>query len=117
MATLQATKYRDGIALHYVWTPFVASADVGTAIDVNRHTRITVQMVGTYTGGLTVIAEGSLEDASPTNFFPLTNGSGTPVSFAADGGMLVGENVKWIRLRATEGTGGASVTGYILAVI
>lgn len=119
MATLVGLKIVGGIALHYSWTPFAADLDVGDPLDVTRHTRMTVQTVGSYVGGLTVIAEGSLVAAPSTDadYFPLTNGSGTAVSFGSIGGMLVGENVKWIRLRATAGSGGASVTGYILAVV
>ena len=122
MAILSATPIlSDGIARHYQWTPFAESGDVGVAINVFRHTRITVQLHGAdYTGGLTIIAEGSLLDAIPTtnsDFFPLTNGAGGAVSFTADGGMVVIENVKWIRLRATAGSGGAAANGYILAVV
>ena len=117
MATLTASELADGISRHFSWAPFAAVGDVSPALEVIRHTRMTAQVVGTYTGGLTLIAEGSLEDTAPTNFFPLTNGLGDAVSFTANGGMIVGENVKWIRLRATAGTGGASVTGYLLAVI
>ncbi len=107
-----------GLAEHHKFAVFAASGDVGTAINVFRHTRITVQVVGTFTGGLDIIAEGSLEDTSPTNFFPLTEADGTAVEFlAVAGGKLVAENVKWIRLRATDGSGSATVTGYILALI
>jgi len=122
MATLVGIPLLDaGVARHYTWTPFAASGDVGEAINVFRHTRVTVQLQGNdYTGGLVVIAEGSLLEEAPTaaaDFFPLTNGVGDAVSFTADGGMLVAEDVKWIRLRATAGSGGASANGYILAVV
>ena len=126
MATLTGTQIinvvdaNSGLSQHYKFTPFAASGDVGTAVNVFRHTRVTVQMTGNdYTGSLKVIAEGSLEDTSPTTFFPLTLGDATPtpVEFEADGGMLVGENIKWIRLRATVGSGSADATGYILALI
>lgn len=116
---LTETEIADGIARQYAWGPFVEDADVGLPLDVTRHTRITIQCVGSWAGGLTVIAEGSLvpTPSADADYFPLTNGAGTAVSFTASGMMLVGENIKWIRLRATAGSGGASVTGRIIAVV
>ncbi|UOF78780.1 hypothetical protein [Caudoviricetes sp.] len=116
MATISKTKIETGKLAHWSWAGFAASADVGEAVPIPDHAVITIQSHGTYTGSLALTFEGSLEDSSPSNFFQLTDQAGTVISHTAADGTLVAENVKWIRPRATAGSGGASVTAYMLAV-
>jgi hypothetical protein len=116
MATITKTKIETGSAVHFSWSGFAASGDVGEAIPVPYSSVITVQSFGTYTGSLALAWEGSLENIDPSNFAPLTDQLANTVSHVSADMTLIAENIKWIRPRATAGSGGASVTGIVLAV-
>ena len=88
------------------WAGFAASGDVGTAVQYENLTDRTVQITGTFTGSPTIVIEGSNDG---TNYETLTDPQGNALSFTAAGLEAISENPKYIRPRATAGTGGADV--------
>src|SRR6266704_1014283 len=92
------------------WTPFAASGDVGQALQRTDLVDRSVQVTGTFSGA-TIVFEGSNDG---TNYFTLSNPTGTALSFTAAGLMQVTEATAWVRPRVTAGSG-ASLTVTLIA--
>lgn len=87
------------------WTGLAASGDVGQALQRTDLVDRSVQVNGTFSGA-TLVFEGSNDG---TNYFTLSNPSGTTLSFTAAGLMQVTEATAWVRPHVTSGSG-ASLT-------
>ena len=90
----------------YTWTGLLNGDDGAGAPHVGAGDR-TIQVLGTFGVGGTIIAEGSLDG---TNWFPLRDPSSTAISFTAAGGRAILENVAFVRPRVTGGDGTTSLT-------
>lgn len=95
------------------WTA-LTEADTGAAVAVAHLQNKSVQMTGTFAGGMTVIMEGSNDGVT---YFPVTDlaSVSTAISFAAAGVKSIRENMLFIRPRATAGAA-ASVTITLVGV-
>lgn len=71
-----------------------------------------IQFVADTTGSATIILEGSLDGVV---YFPLTDGQGNAISFTANGGEMVAENVLWYRPRLSTGGSGAVWTALLFS--
>ncbi len=92
----------------------LANGDSGDPIFLPSNPDQTVQVLGTFGTGGTVILEGTLEE-TPTTYFPLVDPQGNAISFTSAGGEVVLENVAWIRPRVTAGDGDTSLTVILLS--
>lgn len=68
-----------------------------------------IQASGTFGAGGSVACEGTNEGTT-TNFFPLTNPSGTTIALTAASGSAVTEAVIWVRPHVTAGDSSTSLT-------
>lgn len=94
------------------WTP-ITHADDGAAVSLDRrYADKTVQMYGTWAGGMSLTLEGSLDGNA---WGTLTDAQGAPLTFTANGGpKTVLQNC--IQYRITRSSGSASsVTVLLLA--
>jgi len=96
----------------HTWTGLLNGDDGSPALYTGAGDR-TVQVLGTFGVGGTIIFEGSLDGG--TNWFPLKDPSSTAISFTAAGGRAVLENVLAIRPRVTGGDGTTSLTAIMCA--
>ena len=95
------------------WTGFATSGDVGAAAALAGKPDKSVQVLGTFTGSPTIVIEGSNDGG--TTYATLNDATGTALSFTAAGLKSILEHTELIRPRASAGTGGASVSVYIVA--
>lgn len=93
MATIDAIKQVGDDGYVTVTWETLESGDDGAPVRLGRLADKTVQVTGAFDGE-TVTMQGSMDG---TNWFPLTDGSGTVVEFAAAGGSLIAENPLWVR--------------------
>lgn len=73
-----------------------------------------IQVTGTFGAGGTVIAEGSNDGG--TTWFPLTDPTGTAISFTSAGGKAITEAVGMFRPRVTGGDGTTAINVFVLMV-
>ncbi len=105
-----------GRTTRHTWTLTTADG-TGDAISIPGAADRTVQFLGTF-GSATVLMEGSLVDdpsADDTDWFTLTDGQGTAISFTAKGGEFVAENTLWLRPRLSVAGSGAAITVRLLS--
>lgn len=93
------------------WEGFAASGDVGTAVKYGNFTDRTVQVLGDFTGSLSIRIEGSNDGG--TTWTVLTDPQGNALNFTAAGIEAISENPQQIRCRATAGSGGADADVHI----
>lgn len=109
MATIDFVRTRgEGATYRHIWAA-LQNGDNGAPASIPGAPDQTVQVFGTFGSGGTVIIEGSCE-ATPSNWFPLVDPQGNPISFTAAGGELVLELVAHVRPRVTAGDGTTSLT-------
>lgn len=98
---------------------FAADTESSAPIAVPKHSDITIQAVGSFTGSLAVAVRGSNEidkaDSART-YLGLRDSNETALSFTAPDIVQVLESPVFIKLVATAGTGGAAVDFYIKAL-
>ena len=113
MASVNKTDHPGRTFLH-TWT--LTTADpIGDSVSNPGASDRTVQFAladGAAFGSATVILEGSMDD---TDFFTLTDGPGNDISFTAEGGEMVAENVLHYRPRLSTAGSGASITVMLLS--
>lgn len=113
MATVTPTLLPDADISHMrvKWEGFAISGDVGTAVAFPAFPDRTAQILGSFTGGLEITIEGSLDGG--TTFFPLTDPQGNSIVKTAAAGEAITELVPLVRPRATAGSGGGDADVYI----
>lgn len=85
-----------------VWAA-MATGDVGSPVNLPSYPDGSIQFEGTF-GGATAAAQGTNE-ATPTNYEPLTDPQGNAISKAAAGIEQIEEIASWIRPTVTGGAG------------
>lgn len=110
MATITATKARSPSFASDVqivtWTP-LANGDSGSAIEMGRHADKSVQILGTFGSGGTVVFQGSNDG---TNWVTLNNLQGTALSVTSATIKGVAEMTRYVRPSVTAGDGTTSIT-------
>ncbi|HCZ47702.1 MAG TPA: hypothetical protein DCZ11_01705 [Gammaproteobacteria bacterium] len=91
----------------YAWAGFAASADVGAAVQVPGYRDRSVQISGTFAGSIEITIEGSNDGA---NYVALTDPQGNAIVKTAAAIEAISEPTRYIRPRASAGSGGAAVT-------
>jgi len=86
------------------WEGFVDSTDVGTEVSMRGYRDRSVQVLGSFTGGLEITIQGS-NDGGAT-WATLTDPQGNALVFTAAKIEAITEMVDLIRPRATAGAGG-----------
>lgn len=109
MATLQGAGGLGADRLYdFAWTPFAASADVGTVTSIPAHVQeLTIQAVGTFTGSLAIQLQGSNDG---TNFSQMKDKANTAISLTDASIIKIDNPPKFIKPVATAGTGGAAAS-------
>lgn len=111
MATVSATKKDDFTDNNlYSWTPLTTTNSDGAPCYYTGAGDRTIQVVGTFGAGGTIVIEGTLDG---TNFATLKDAGGTALSLTAAGIRTVLENVLAIRPRVTAGDGTTSLTALL----
>lgn len=99
------------------WTPLTETNADGAAIEMPGSADRTIQFVGNFGAGGTVILQGSNVLApvvgTDTDWFTLTDPQGNAISKTAAAGEAVLELTRWIRPKISAGTG-VSVTAMLL---
>jgi hypothetical protein len=115
MATINFTESRDQTVwndAHLVtWTP-LANGDSGSPYGMPGWADRSIQAVGVFGVGGTVVAEGSLDGV---NYFTLKDPQGVAISKTAAGIFAISQIVKFIRPRISAGDGTTSLTCTLLA--
>lgn len=91
------------------WTGLL-NGDDGTPIIMAGASIRSVQFVGTFGAGGTIIFEGSNDG---TNYFTLTDPQGNAVSKTAAGAEALEECTKYVRPRVTAGDGTTDLKAYL----
>jgi len=101
-----------------VWTPLTTTNADGGAIEMPGSADRTIQFVGTFGAGGTIILQGSNLPSptagTDTDWFTLTDPQGNAISKTAAAGEAVLELTRWIRPKVTGGDGTTSLSGYLL---
>lgn len=103
------TNLYDGVVL-YTWSGLL-NGDTGEPVEAVGHADRTIQVLGTFSVGGTIICEGSLDG---TNYATLTDPQGNAISKTAAGIEMVSELTKVIRPSVTAGDGSTSLTAILL---
>ena len=101
-----------GKTFRITWTDLL-NGDDGEPISFPGAGDFTVHAFGNFTGGGTVILEGTCT-AAASNFFNMKDAQGNNLSFTAADGELVSEVVTHIRPRVTAGGGSTNITVVLL---
>ena len=100
------------------WTPLTTTNADGQAVEMPGSADRTIQFLGTFGAGGTVILQGSnvLAPAAgtDTDWFTLTDPQGTAISKTASAGEAVLELTRWVRAKVTAGDGTTSITALLL---
>lgn len=99
-----------GSCVTLIWETLTTANDTGVAIQYGAYGDRTVQLVGTWGTGGTVVIQGSLDG---TTYATLTDVTGNALSFTANGLKAVSEAVRYIRPKVTGGDGTTDVDVYI----
>ena len=94
------------------WTGFVASGDVGTGVEWGSYSDRSVQVLGTFAGGISIDIEGSNDGG--TTWTVLTDPQGNALTFTTARLEQITELTHKVRCRATAGAGGAAVDVHML---
>lgn len=95
------------------WTPLTTTNADGSALEMPGWADRSVQVLGTFGVGGTLVIEGSNE-ATPTNWHTLNDPSSAALSFTAAKTEGILEVTRWIRPRVTAGDGTTSLTVHLL---
>lgn len=90
----------------------LGNADSGVAIQAPDAADRSIQLFGTF-GSATVVVEGSNEIV-PTTYATLNDAAGNALSKTSAGVFFVAEDVRWLRVRSSGGSGSA-ITCILLA--
>jgi hypothetical protein len=85
----------------YSWTA-IGNGDDGSPLEAHDHADRSVQVIGTFGSGGTLVLEGSNDG---TNWVTLTDPQGNDVSFTAAGIEQVQEITRYMRPNCTAGDG------------
>jgi hypothetical protein len=100
------------------WTPLTTTNADGGAIEMPGSADRTIQFLGTFGAGGTIILQGSnvLAPVAGTDddWFTLTDPQGNAISKTAAGGEAVLELTRWIRPKVSAGDGTTSLTALLL---
>jgi len=104
----------DAHARNMLWEALTdTTSDVGNDVELPDHPDMSVQVIGTFGVGGTVIMEGSNDGG--TTYFALVDPQGNAISFTAAGGEQIAEAVKAIRPRVTGGDVTTDLDVYLYA--
>jgi hypothetical protein len=96
------------------WTPLTTTNADGQPLEMPGSAARSVQVLGTFGAGGTVLIEGSNE-ATPVNWHTLNDPSSTALSFQTPARTeAVLEVTRWIRPRVSAGDGTTSMTVHML---
>lgn len=98
-----------GAGVGVQWTPLTTTNADGQAWDSLDFADISVQVVGTFGVGGTLLIEGS-NQATPANWATLNDPQGNALSFTAAKMEQLLEMPRWIRPRVSAGDGTTSLT-------
>jgi len=98
------------------WTPLTTTDDRGVAIEMPGSADRTIQFMGTFGAGGTIVLQGSNvaapASATDADWVTLTDPQGNAISKTAASIESVLELTRWIRPRVTAGDGTTSLTAY-----
>lgn len=83
----------------------MGNTDTGTAVALGGYGDKSIQVTGTFGTGGSCTLEGSNDLTNPTNWFTLTDPTGTAIAITSAGGKAVTEASVWIRPHVTAGDG------------
>ncbi len=106
LTSVQDINARSGKAYLTTWEAITASGDVGEAVQHVTARDRTVQVVGTFGSGGTVVIEGSNDGVTYTT---LKDVHGTALSITAAYIGQLGSAPRYIRPRCTAGTGSIAI--------
>lgn len=110
MATIDGTGVWIARRVHKnTWTP-LANGDAGSALTAASLADKTVQILGTFGAGGTVIIEGSNDGGTTWATLNDSRGEGNALSFTAANVCTILENTERIRPRVTAGDGTTALT-------
>lgn len=118
---MATTLIRDAAPDKLVYARWVlANGEAGVALESAAFADKTAHVFGTFGAGGQVELEGSNDPAvaSPggsTNWFPLVDPQGNPISKTSQAGETILENPRFIRPRVSAGDGNTSITVVIVA--
>ena len=98
---------------YVAWTP-MANGDSGQEHPSWPGADRSIQVLGTFGTGGTVLIEGSNDKTSPTNWATLRDPAGNNLSITSAGIKQVLEFTRWIRPRVSAGDGTTSITVQML---
>lgn len=102
-----------GVAYAYVWANLTEN-DTAVGKKCPGLNDKTVQVLGDFGSGGTIVIEGSLvEEPGASDWTGLTDPQGNALSFTAAGLEAIQENVVWVRARVSAGTS-VDVNVYLL---
>jgi hypothetical protein len=105
---------QDGSCQSIVWTPLTTTNLDGSAVRAIEYADKTFQVDGTFGATATVTLQGSNDETSPANWYPLTKaGTGTSAAFTTSGGAgmtSVNEDPIWVRPLLSGGDGTTSLS-------
>lgn len=93
------------------WTGFAIATDDGTPVEMGNYPDRSVQVVGSFTGGLEITIQGSNDGG--TTWAPLTDPQGNALVFTSARLEAITELVQLIRPLATAGAGGGGAAVHI----
>ena len=114
MATIVPTKDRislDGNRSWMIYWSTLTNGDDGTRITLPAHADRSVQIVGTFGAGGTLVLEGSNDG---TNYRTLTDFQDNALSFTSAGLESISQVVYYIRPRVTAGDGTTDLDVFLL---
>lgn len=113
---------QDGAAQSIVWSPLTSTnLDGSPAMGVSgvAFADRCFQVDGTFGAGATVTLQGSNDEGTPSNWYPLTKaGTGTALTFTTAGGAGIGtvnELTRWVRPLLSGGDGTTSLNVKLVA--
>ena len=89
----------------------LANGDSGSPVEYHTSADRSVQVVGTFGAGGTVVIEGSNDG---TNYVTLTDPQANALSFSSAGLEAISELTRYIRPRVTGGDGTTSLSVYLI---
>jgi len=98
------------VAWHVIWETCL-NGDTGTPVELVGHADRSVQIVGTFGVGGTIVLEGSNDG---TNYVTLTDPQGNALSFTAAGLEAISELTRYIRVDVTAGDGSTDLDAHVV---
>jgi hypothetical protein len=102
---------RDSNRSWHVYWETITNGDSGSPLEIPAHADRSVQILGTFGVGGTIIIEGS-NDGS--NYVTLNDFQGNALSFTAEGLESIAQIVNYIRPRVTVGDGSTDLDVHIV---